>query len=114
MWGWKHDKRVKESGFGGATPRRNIMKMGILLGSAGLAKVYETRAQAATLVSSTAAVRCFLKGTKILAADGERKIEDLAIGDLLPAMFGAGCVPLNGSAAILSGRAIRRSHGRRT
>ena len=31
---------------------------------------------------------CFLKGTKILTADGERKIEDLTIGDLLPTMFG--------------------------
>ena len=31
---------------------------------------------------------CFLKGTKILTAEGERKIEDLAIGDLLPTMFG--------------------------
>jgi hypothetical protein len=31
---------------------------------------------------------CFLKGTKIRTADGERKIEDLAIGDLLPTMFG--------------------------
>ena len=31
---------------------------------------------------------CFLKGTKILTAEGERKIEGLAIGDLLPTMFG--------------------------
>jgi hypothetical protein len=31
---------------------------------------------------------CFLKGTKILTAEGERKIEDLALGDLLPTMFG--------------------------
>jgi Hint domain len=31
---------------------------------------------------------CFLKGTKILTAEGERKVEDLAIGDLLPTMFG--------------------------
>jgi Hint domain len=31
---------------------------------------------------------CFLKGTKILTADGERKIEDLANGDLLPTKFG--------------------------
>ena len=31
---------------------------------------------------------CFLKGTKILTAEGERKIEDLAVGDLLPTMFG--------------------------
>jgi hypothetical protein len=32
--------------------------------------------------------KCFLKGTKIQTAEGERKIEDLAIGDLLPTMFG--------------------------
>ena len=31
---------------------------------------------------------CFLKGTKILTAEGERNIEDLAVGDLLPTMFG--------------------------
>ena len=31
---------------------------------------------------------CFLKGTKILTAEGERKIEDLAVGDLLPTLFG--------------------------
>src|ERR1700722_18915315 len=31
---------------------------------------------------------CFLKGTKILTSEGERKIEDLALGDLLPTMFG--------------------------
>jgi hypothetical protein len=31
---------------------------------------------------------CFLKGTKIQTAEGERKVEDLAIGDLLPTMFG--------------------------
>jgi hypothetical protein len=31
---------------------------------------------------------CFLKGTRIRTAEGERKIEDLAIGDLLPTMFG--------------------------
>jgi hypothetical protein len=79
---------LKNPGSGTQRTRRNIMKMGILLGSAGLAKVYETRAQAATIVSSTAAVRCFLKGTKIRTADGERKIEDLAIGDVLPTMFG--------------------------
>lgn len=31
---------------------------------------------------------CFLAGTKILTNTGERPIEDLAIGDLLPTMFG--------------------------
>jgi len=32
---------------------------------------------------------CFLKGTKIQTAEGERKIEDLAIGDLLPTVSGS-------------------------
>jgi hypothetical protein len=31
---------------------------------------------------------CFLRETKILTAEGERNIEDLAVGDLLPTMFG--------------------------
>jgi hypothetical protein len=34
---------------------------------------------------------CFLKGTRIRTADGERKIEDLAVGDLLPTVFGGVC-----------------------
>jgi Hint domain len=34
---------------------------------------------------------CFLKGTTIRAADGDRKIEDLAVGDLLPTVFGGAC-----------------------
>lgn len=32
--------------------------------------------------------QCFLKGTKIRTAEGERKVEGLAIGDLLPTLFG--------------------------
>ncbi|MGB9645948.1 MAG: Hint domain-containing protein [Stellaceae bacterium] len=35
--------------------------------------------------------RCFLKGTMIRTAEGDRKIEDLAVGDLLPAVFGGTC-----------------------
>jgi hypothetical protein len=32
--------------------------------------------------------QCFLRGTTIRTAAGDRKVEDLAIGDLLPTMFG--------------------------
>jgi Hint domain len=35
--------------------------------------------------------QCFLKGTRIRTADGDRKIEDLAVGDLLPTVFGGIC-----------------------
>jgi hypothetical protein len=31
---------------------------------------------------------CFLKGRTVRTADGDRKIEDLAVGDLLPTIFG--------------------------
>jgi hypothetical protein len=31
---------------------------------------------------------CFLRATRIRTADGDRKIEDLAVGDLLPSHFG--------------------------
>ena len=31
---------------------------------------------------------CFLRGTKIQIATGERKVQDLAVGDLLPTVFG--------------------------
>jgi Hint domain len=73
--------------------RRNILKMGTLLAPAVLAKAVLARANAApTAVSGVCAAavgcKCFLKGTKIQTTEGERKVEDLASGDLLPTMFG--------------------------
>ena len=37
---------------------------------------------------AAASGNCFLRGTRISTADGERRIEDLVAGDLLPTMFG--------------------------
>lgn len=37
---------------------------------------------------SASAGNCFLRGTRISTANGERRIEELAVGDLLPTMFG--------------------------
>jgi hypothetical protein len=70
--------------------RRNTVKIGLKIGAIlGAAAV--TRVDSAIACTSMHSCNCFLKGTKILAAEGERKIEGLAIGDLLPTMFGGLC-----------------------
>ena len=68
--------------------RRNILKMGSMLAPAVLAGAVLSRARPARAVPRPS---CFLKGTKIQTAEGERKVEDLAIGDMLPTMFGGLC-----------------------
>ena len=37
------------------------------------------------------APKCLLRGATVLTADGERRVEDLAVGDLLPTKFGGHC-----------------------
>ena len=61
--------------------RRNVLKIGSIGLAALLARVMKPESALAVAV-------CFLKGTRIRAADGNRKVEDLAIGDLLPTVFG--------------------------
>jgi hypothetical protein len=86
------------------TSRRNLARIGAIVASAIIAK---TTPAAADLFSHLERERerkrdrdgdddrdprnthCFLKGTTIRTADGDRKIEDLAVGDLLPTVFGA-------------------------
>jgi hypothetical protein len=89
--------------------RRNILRMGGIAVSATLATVHSARAAGDGLCAifpipflcpppgrgngpgnenRGGGGNCFLKGTKIQTAAGERKIEELAIGDLLPTMFG--------------------------
>ena len=64
--------------------RRNIVAIGAIFGSVVLAKTTTAFACPPALCNSN----CFLKGTKIRTAEGDRESEDLAIGDLLPTMFG--------------------------
>src|SRR3984957_9363007 len=66
--------------------RRNTVKTGLKIGAI-LGAMAVTRVDKA-IACGMHACNCFLKGTKIRTAEGERKIEDLAIGDLLPTMFG--------------------------
>ena len=74
--------------------RRNMIKMGAILGSAGaaavLTKVVPSRAAPSTCATTAVILgcKCLLRGSNILTASGERKIEDLAVGDMLPTVFG--------------------------
>jgi hypothetical protein len=59
----------------------NIKAIGTVAASAVVARLSTTKASAHP-------VSCFLLGTKIQTVLGERSIEDLVIGDLLPTAFG--------------------------
>jgi Hint domain len=83
------------SNSGTRRSRRNIMKMGAILTFAALNSVSKTDPASANCGNDKpvgkgcdAPANCFLKGTTIRTVSGDRKIEDLAIGDSLPTMFG--------------------------
>ncbi len=76
----------KTSGPGARRTRRNIMKMGAILGAAALTQVRNARAAPGPSIGPL--FHCMLRGTNILTTTGERRIEDLAIGDLAPTVFG--------------------------
>jgi hypothetical protein len=93
---------VEISDVGTQRTRRNIMKMGAIAVPATLATVHAAAAKGCALSlfgfciipeppkgpTSGGGGNCFLKGTAIRTAKGDCKIEDLAVGDLLPTMFG--------------------------
>jgi hypothetical protein len=71
------------------TSRRNLIRISAILASAIIAKT--TPAVADKNHHHDHDHSCFLKGTTIRTVDGDRKIEDLAVGDLLPTVFGGMC-----------------------
>ena len=112
--------------------RRNIMKMGAIAVPATLASVHSAAAGGITVClpvlgcitiggggkggggkGGGVSSNCFLKGTKIRTAEGEREIENLAIGDLLPTMSG-GLRPVQWIGRYTSGKATRPKPGWRT
>jgi hypothetical protein len=68
--------------------RRHLMKMGAIAASAMVAVAMKTTRADALPCAAAVGCHCFLKGTKIRTSDGHRKVEDLAVGDLLPTFFG--------------------------
>lgn len=76
--------------------RRNLMKIGVIAASAMSTSLIKAKPVAARTGSPGPPgppppprhLGCFLKGATIRTADGGRKIEDLAVGDLLPTDFG--------------------------
>jgi hypothetical protein len=86
--------------------RRNLMKMGAIAGSALLASLTTPRLASAGNGNGQGGNgqggngqggngqgygQCFLKGTNIRSAEGDRRVEDLSLGDLLPTVFGGIC-----------------------
>lgn len=79
--------------------RRNIIRMGTIAATAVAARVSMAKAYANGNGWGQGAGggrdhwdrgggSCLLEGTWVRTVDGERKIEELAVGDLLPTMFG--------------------------
>ena len=82
---------LANSNSGTQRTRRNIMKMGAIVVPAALGTVHSAAAKTVCGPRGHICIsfgNCSLRGTKIRTVEGERKIEDLAIGDLLPTMFG--------------------------
>jgi hypothetical protein len=68
--------------------RRNVIVAAAVGVAAGVAAAL---AGLPTSDGQSGSGKCFLKGTTIRTADGDRKIEELAVGDLLPTVFGGIC-----------------------
>jgi len=96
--------RKQETLSGGLrSSRRNLVKIGAIVASAIIAKTtlavandfrrddFDWDRNRDRDRDHNKDSHCFLKGTIIRTADGGRKIEDLADGDLLPTVFGGIC-----------------------
>jgi hypothetical protein len=70
--------------------RRHVLAIGGIAASALLARVStaQARPKGGDGGDGGDGGNCFLKGTVIATAEGGRKVEDLAIGDKLPTVFG--------------------------
>jgi Hint domain len=99
---FKELSKLVETANGADRTRRNLFKIGAKLGAvagvAVIASVTRVRRVAAKpnppgCANPVPAImnpncNCFMKGTSIRTVDGERNVEELAVGDVLSTMFG--------------------------
>jgi hypothetical protein len=84
-----HDMEDRPAGV--RRSRRNLIKMGAIAASAMLSVATKATPAGAVPCAAALGCKCFLKGTTIRTAVGDRRIENLAVGDLLPTAFGGMC-----------------------
>lgn len=88
----------KNQPLGVRRSRRNLIRIGTITASAVLASTKAKLARAGNSQGGNGqggngqggngqSISCFLRGATIRSADGNKKVEDLAIGDLLPTVF---------------------------
>jgi hypothetical protein len=83
----------KELSAGARRSRRNLIKIGAIAASAMLASMNKKPAvagqngQGQNGNGQGGRVTCFLRGTTIRTAEGDKRVENLATGDLLPTVF---------------------------
>ena len=92
---------LEDPSTGLQSSRRNLIRIGAIVASAIIAKTTPAAADHFRRhdfdwdededKDKKKHFHCFLKGTTIRTADGDRKVEDLAVGDLLPTVFGRTC-----------------------
>ncbi|MGO9361317.1 MAG: Hint domain-containing protein [Xanthobacteraceae bacterium] len=71
------------------TTRRDMIARNMkVIGGLAATGVVATLLKPARARANVVGGQCFLRGTKIQAVQGERNVEDLVIGDLLPTVFG--------------------------